>query len=300
MFRNLFYASAHEKNAPSLNYCLEKGLNLIELIPSVLLRFRKKRIGITSDISKAFLQISVTEVDRDFFRFLWVDKNGNEVIYRHRQVVFGVTCSPFLLGATIEHHLLNNLEKCSEDQTSSQIITQLNKSFYVDNCVTSVNDKESLKHFIEEATAVMAKAKFDLRGWEFSYSTDDEKIHIPLLGLSWNLKDDFLSLNKESLKVTDVYQGKIVTKRLILSIAQRIFDQIGFTCPTTLKPKLLLQHTWAEKLGWDEEWGTFVWNRVSEIRALTPMDAWRHVPGELNPADLPSKGCTPKQLFQSR
>lgn len=62
--RPVFDASAREKDKPSLNQCLEKGLNLIEHIPAVLLRFRENKIGVISDIKKAFLQISVCEADR--------------------------------------------------------------------------------------------------------------------------------------------------------------------------------------------------------------------------------------------
>lgn len=44
---------------------------------------------------------------------------------------------------------------------------------------------------------------------------------------------------------------------------------------------------------------TFVANRVSAIHELAPTAVWRHVPTALNPADLPSRGCTVKELRES-
>lgn len=68
--RPVFDASAKERASPSLNECLHKGPNLIELIAVIFLRFRENKIGIVSDIKKAFLQISVNKRDRDFLRFV--------------------------------------------------------------------------------------------------------------------------------------------------------------------------------------------------------------------------------------
>ncbi|GBM23887.1 hypothetical protein AVEN_208517-1 [Araneus ventricosus] len=62
--RPVFDASAKTPNHPSLNDCLETRLNLIETIPSVLARFRLHKIGVISDIKRAFLQISLNKRDR--------------------------------------------------------------------------------------------------------------------------------------------------------------------------------------------------------------------------------------------
>ena len=46
-------------------------------------------------------------------------------------------------------------------------------------------------------------------------------------------------------------------------------------------------------------WKQYVGQRVDEIRSLTSKDPWRHRPGEINPADLPSRGLTAKELSTS-
>lgn len=436
--RPVFDASAHEKDRPSLNHCLEKGPNLIELIPSLLLRFRENKIGVVADIKKAFLQIGVNEKDRNYLKFLWMDTQGQEVVFRHKRVVFGLISSPFLLGACLEYHLTCALNSLLEKAApySSETINRLRRSFYVDNCVTSLGNDDAVSQFIKEARAIMSEGQFDLRGWERTQSSVSETgpNPCPVLGLTWNPQTDVLRISQHFLHDDDDNQNMVVTKRLILSITQRVFDPIGYLCPALLVPKLILQKLWSEELTWDqpvddsianafinwykelnylmkievprwvmagedeaehlslhtfcdasqeayacvvflrvrrrdevkislvaaksrvapirkadskmtiprlellaatigarlyhqtkenlrgpidsffwsdsstvvswiqrkEEWGIFVWNRVSEIRDLTPAENWRHLPGVHNPADLPSRGCSPKQLSRSR
>ncbi|GFT70284.1 uncharacterized protein TNCV_3457231 [Trichonephila clavipes] len=67
--RPVFDASAREKGKPSLNDCLYKGVNLIELIPDILDRFRIYPVRIVADFEKAFLMLSIAPKDRDYLRF---------------------------------------------------------------------------------------------------------------------------------------------------------------------------------------------------------------------------------------
>ncbi|CAG7664104.1 unnamed protein product, partial [Allacma fusca] len=210
------------------------GPNLIGEILPLLIRFREKRIGVVSDIARAFLQISVAERDRNFLRFLWWEgDNAKKIVaLRHRRVVFGVSSSPFLVGAVIEFHL--NRAPAHLEETARI----LRKSFYVDNCVSCVDTEEQLDSLISESQGLFALGKFDLRGWEYTLFSSTKPEETPVLGLLWDRSEDSLRCDLNKLR----HLQAPVTKRKVLSIAQQIFDPAGFLCPVTLQPKKVLKH----------------------------------------------------------
>ncbi|GFX75475.1 CCHC-type domain-containing protein [Trichonephila clavipes] len=96
----------------------------------------------------------------------------------------------------------------------------------------SLYTEKETHHFIEVSTQLMSNAKFELRGWEFNDSngsTPQPEIS-KVLGMLWNCKNDTLSCEVDlSIEMTEPF-----TRRKLLSIAQRIFDPIGFCCPVIL------------------------------------------------------------------
>lgn len=78
----LFDVLASEKGNPSLNECLYKGFNLIELLPDILDCLRMYPISITAYIEKTFLMLSVMPKDRDFLGFYFPCSEG-QLIFRH-------------------------------------------------------------------------------------------------------------------------------------------------------------------------------------------------------------------------
>ena len=49
----------------------------------------------------------------------------------------------------------------------------------------------------------------------------------------------------------------------------------------------------------ERHWKQYVANRVREIHRLTSKDQWKHCPGHLNPADLPSRGLSGDRLLNN-
>ncbi|GFW34734.1 DUF1758 domain-containing protein [Trichonephila clavipes] len=232
----LFASEPSVERSPSLNDCLSTEPNLIEIIPTILNRFRRNYIGVTSDIEKGFLQISIREKDRDYLRILWLGKDDLERVqeYRHRRVVLGLTCSPYLLAAKLQYHLTKVEENLS---CPSEI---LKTAFYVDNCVTSLDSELEMRAFILESQIIMSSGNFNLRGWKSNLHSvepiQDTSIDksVSVLGLVWHTDSDMLSCK---IEITNISENPI-TKRLVLALAHQVFDPIGFTAPVTLIPKL--------------------------------------------------------------
>jgi hypothetical protein len=110
-WRNVFDASSSEVNSPSLIDVLGIGPNLLPEVLAALLRFRLLPVAIIGHTQQAFLQLSLDRKDRNLTSFLRYrisqhDKGDyyttNEVVeYRFTRLPFGLTCSPFLLSATV-------------------------------------------------------------------------------------------------------------------------------------------------------------------------------------------------------
>ena len=135
--RVVFDATART-SGPSLNDCLYTGPSFKQRIADILVRFRLFPIGLVADIEKAFLMVSIADDDKDVLRFLWLDDIEAELpkikVLRFSRVVFGVSSSPFLLNATIKHHMDHYR---TVDQ---QFVDKLERSIYVDDLTFSAKD----------------------------------------------------------------------------------------------------------------------------------------------------------------
>lgn len=122
----------------------------------------------------------------------------------------------------------------------------------------------------------------------FLRCVDEEKVSLHLLAA----KSRVAPLKQLTIPRLELLAA-LIGVRLAASIKAGL--QVDFDCHFWTDSSTVL--SW---IGRNEEWGTFVYNRIAEIRLTTSVEMWHHVPGTMNPADLPSRGCSAKQLKESR
>ena len=92
-----------------MNDCLYVGPSLLPAIVDVLIRFRAWKVGLVVDVMQAFHQINVSEEQKDFLRFIWLEDifsdNPKLLILCFNHILFGMNSSPLLLNGTLHHHI---------------------------------------------------------------------------------------------------------------------------------------------------------------------------------------------------
>ena len=285
--RIVYDGSAKCNGSPSLNDCLEKGPKFNQLVFDLLVRFRQHQVALVADLEKAFLQISVVEHDRDFLRFFWPSDITREdsplQTFRFARVLFGLSPSPFLLNATIRHHIQQYKSSLPD------VVDRLLESIYVDDVITGADTKEEVLQLYRHAKNIFRDASFNLRKFhsnsqslqqeidriEESSNQDTWKTRTPsvtetsgqslklspsnassmgseeqkVLGICWRHTDDMLVFDISG--ISQLANKCEPTKRTVTSIIGRFYDPLGFLSPLTISYKVFLQALCNDKVAWD-------------------------------------------------
>ncbi|GFV79929.1 integrase catalytic domain-containing protein [Trichonephila clavipes] len=213
--RVVYDASSKQGNNLSLNECLISGENLNPILINVVLKFREHKSGFCGDIARAFLQIQVAEIDRNYLCFLYYDncdRTQPVTMYHFNRHCFGVTCSPFslslVLAATIKTHINDYKIKYPE------AYEMLNESLYVDDLFFGSSTVQEAFKLSSEAVLILKEASMNMRKfdtnseelknlWRSSNSlieiNENSDSYLKVLGLVWNNSDDTLGLDLKSL-----------------------------------------------------------------------------------------------------
>ena len=216
--RIVYDASARAyPEAPSLNDCLNAGPPLQNRLWDVLVRMRFHPVALTGDLKQVFLQVRIKQAERDALRFHWKpDIDVNVETLRFTRALFGLTCSPFLLGGVIEHHL-----ESWKDQMPTEV-NELRKSMYVDDLISGKTTVKEAGELKQRATEIFQDATFTLHKWHSNEPALEEPVvsyvedvtyakrqlgtaqgeESSLLGLSWQKTSDTISINIPSEPAT--------------------------------------------------------------------------------------------------
>ena len=261
--RIVYDASAKEQSdQPSINECLNPGPPLQNLLWEILVRSRFYPVLLTSDIEKAFLQVRIKAEERDALRFLWQSPGSDDAtVYRFTRALFGLTCSPFLLGEVLNEHLGHWETKYPE------VVKEIRDNLYVDDLITGGESVQSVGTKRLRTVEVFEDATFHLHKWHSNDSTLENydrtnqpeedltysKQHLgsneceaKLLGLPWNKTEDTLTIPISS-------EREISTKREALSELAKVYDPLGLASPSSLVAKILYREMCEAKLHWDSK-----------------------------------------------
>ena len=250
----------------SLNDRIEKGPNLLNLIPSSLIAFRDGPIGFSLDIKEMFLNVRLRPED-EHYCLIWAFIDGEWKILQYKSHIFGKRDSPnvvlycvcrqaksfqdekpeaakFLQHSTIMDDLMGNAddpEECLKilDDVKS-ILGTLNMECHKIIC----SSPEVLKHL--DPQSVSKQIKFDSFGEGECKENDVLYEALKTLGLLWDGNTDIFSY-----EVNDMDPNTVWTKRKILSKYAKIYDPNGWILPFVILGRLAFQAACVESMDWD-------------------------------------------------
>ena len=280
----------------------------------VLLRFRENRVAVAGDISKMYHTIAMSTQDQHTHRFLWreMKEQCKPDVYVMTAVSFGDKPA-----AAIAALALKKTAEMSEEQFPEASNT-IKKNAYVDDIIDSFDNHEEAKRITKNIDQVLAKGSFKIKEWEISGESTsegprgvcnalDETTASPsskVLGIVWDSQQDILryiakvnfsqkkrKLHTEPNLVAENLENgipKILTRRIILSLVNGIFDPVGLAVPFVVTAKILMRRLTMEKLDWDEtipeteraKWvlffvSMFEMEKITFPRSIKPANAIR-------------------------
>ncbi|XP_055589123.1 uncharacterized protein LOC129741423 [Uranotaenia lowii] len=283
--RVVFDASCRTSTGISLNDGLMVGPTIQNDLLSIILRFRLHRYAICADIEKMYRMVMIQQPDQHLQRILWRDSPDEKIrTYELTTVTYGTASAPYLATRC--------LRKLGEDSSATHPIGSKNllalEGLSVPRWVGFSGRCLSVQlHGFCDASELAYGACLYLRCVHA-----DDSVTVRLL----TAKSRVAPL--ENLKLS---KRKTTIPRLELSsalILSHLYEKF-----VSVNPNIKDVYLWTDSMivkHWlashPSRWQVYVANRVSEIQHITKMAKWNHVAGIENPADLISRGASPKQL----
>ena len=117
-------------------------------------------MALPADVSKMYRAVELTETDKDLHRFVWCSHPSQPLKdYRMTRVTFGVSASSFAANMAVKQ---NATDHADDFPLAEEVV---DKSFYVDDCLTGASDSNSALHLQQQLTKLLSCGGFVLRKW---------------------------------------------------------------------------------------------------------------------------------------
>ncbi|XP_045078573.1 uncharacterized protein LOC123491568 [Coregonus clupeaformis] len=215
------------------------------------------------DIERMFHQFHVKPEDQDYLRFLWWkdgDLKAQPSIYRMKVHLFGAASSPGCANYGLKH-----LAAQGQGRFREETIRFIQKSFYVDDGLASVESENQAIQLAKEARELCRTGK--LRLHKLISNSKEVLTTIPEEECAKAVKDLTMMLGEPHMEralgvqwcvTSDELQFRVVvkenplTRRGVLSTVALVYDPLGFMAPFILVGKQILQQMCRDKLSWDD------------------------------------------------
>ena len=254
----------------TLNEYWAKRPDLLNSLLGILIRLRENEVAFMGDIKKMYHSVKTTPVEQHTHRFLWRDMNvcGEPDTYVSQGVPFGDKPS-----ATIATVALRKTAQMGEElfPEAAKIVME---NTYMDDIIDSVSDKRKALSITRDIERFISKGGFRIKGWILSSErvnkdgmlvpTEKNAATEKVLGVAWNpVEDKFcfkvklnFSERKKKLRAEPDIKShqlqenipQVLTKRMILSQVNSIYDPLGLAGPFTVRAKIMMRQLWAREV----------------------------------------------------
>ena len=262
--RLVFDASQSNNDGCSLNSLLAKGVNNMNSLIGILIRWAVHFCAFHTDISKMYNRVRLDESHWRFQLYLWDEllRPGHPVWKVIMTLIYGVRPSGQLAEVAIR-----KTAELTKDRYPKAYPVIMN-DIYVDDCLSGTNSVKSRNITTDQLIAALATTGFDIKGLTVSgepppahLSQDGESVIVG--GFKWYPKEDEISLNISEMNFGKKHRGKrslaemgIIPEKLTMldcvSKSSEIFDPTGRAAPIVASFKIDRNVLTKRKLDWGD------------------------------------------------
>ena len=283
----MFNSSAHFKGHALNEYWAKAPNVFLNTLFCILIRFRENHVGFIGDVSKMYNSVRIKLLDQHCHRFLWRNMKLETPLDTYVMTRVNMGDRP---SGTIASLALRKTAEMKRERHPMECATIL-KSSYMDDIIDCTDTIENAIKITSNFSNILKSGDFNIKQWVISptYSdTDIEAIDLAdgaekVLGMSWVLQGDYFRLDVRlnfsrkrgklrsqsnvSVENFDEKIPSVITKRMLLSQLNSIYDPLGLLSPFIIKGKVLLKQLCVSNgFGWDKpipeqmhlKWVTFL------------------------------------------